>query len=179
MRRKSPSNRRCEFELRCPQRRLFFKGMTKNAESGIEVRPVGAAETYVIRGPVLRPGLPESESRFPGDYDESALHIGALEGDTLVGTASFFMEDHPQLTGDGLARLRGMAVLPACQSRGIGTAMLRCGLETLRARAVPMLWCNARERAVPFYRAQGFMSTGEAFDIPGIGPHFLMHIALV
>ena len=33
---------------------------------------------------------------------------------------------------------------------------------------------NARTLAVPFYRAHGFVSVGEEFEIPDVGPHFVM-----
>jgi hypothetical protein len=36
------------------------------------------------------------------------------------------------------------------------------------------LWCNARLVAVPFYERLGLEAVGPEFDIPGIGPHYVM-----
>jgi hypothetical protein len=36
------------------------------------------------------------------------------------------------------------------------------------------LWCNARQAAVPFYAKNGWHVQGQPFDIPKIGPHFVM-----
>ena len=37
-----------------------------------------------------------------------------------------------------------------------------------------MVWCNARINAVAFYKKEGFKIIGDEFEIPDIGPHFLM-----
>lgn len=36
------------------------------------------------------------------------------------------------------------------------------------------LWCNARESAVSFYAKYGWSVEGELFEIPKIGPHYVM-----
>jgi len=37
-----------------------------------------------------------------------------------------------------------------------------------------MLWFNARTVAVPFYEKHGFATRGDEFEIPGVGPHYVM-----
>jgi hypothetical protein len=41
------------------------------------------------------------------------------------------------------------------------------------------VWCNARTPAVGFYEKLGFSTIGEEFELPPIGPHYLMEIWLV
>jgi hypothetical protein len=36
------------------------------------------------------------------------------------------------------------------------------------------VWCNARTPAAGFYGRAGFATEGEEFELPSIGPHFLM-----
>lgn len=139
-----------------------------------DIQQISAQQTYVVRVPMLRPGLPASDSCFPGDDALDALHFGAMSDGQVLGTASFFREDHPSFDRPGSYRLRGMAVLESHQDSGLGTALLSAGLETLRKNAVPLVWCNARKAAANFYQHRGFEIIGEEFDIPGIGLHVLM-----
>ena len=37
------------------------------------------------------------------------------------------------------------------------------------------IWFNAREKAVNFYKKNGFQIIGSVFDVPSIGPHYLMY----
>ena len=139
----------------------------------IDIRQIPAEDTYTIRAPVLRPGLPVSESCFPNDHEPDALHLGTFVDGRLVGTASFFREDHPELPSGGY-RLRGMAVQPSSQGTGLGGALLEEGLRRLEEADIPHVWCNARKTAVDFYCHRGFRIIGDEFEIPHIGPHFLM-----
>jgi len=68
-----------------------------------------------------------------------------------------------------------MAVLPAFQKQGIGTSLLACALDELKStESAALIWCNARASAVGFYQQAGFKTHGSCFEIPGIGPHFVM-----
>ena len=37
-----------------------------------------------------------------------------------------------------------------------------------------VIWFNAREKAVPFYKKKGYTSIGDSFEIPEVGTHFVM-----
>jgi len=50
-------------------------------------------------------------------------------------------------------------------------------LNAVRTADGDLLWCNARTSASGFYTRLGFAVVGEAFELPGIGPHHLMHRA--
>lgn len=67
-----------------------------------------------------------------------------------------------------------MASAPTLRNRGIGTALLEaCDLH-VRERGGTRLWCNARIGARTLYERGGFLVEGEHFEIPTIGPHYLM-----
>jgi GNAT superfamily N-acetyltransferase len=135
----------------------------------VEVRPLrGANERaclYDLRARVLRPGRPREESRFAGDDDPATVHLGAFLDGRCVGIATLVQEH-------GL-RLRGMAVEPKLQGRGIGAALVR-HVQQIAAQAGQDLWCNARTSAAGFYRKLGWVVEGDVFDIPAIGPHYVM-----
>ena len=48
------------------------------------------------------------------------------------------------------------------------------GDEVATEQRRPSLWCNARLHAVGFYERQGWKVEGDEFDVPDIGPHFVM-----
>jgi GNAT superfamily N-acetyltransferase len=71
-------------------------------------------------------------------------------------------------------RLRGMATSDAARGTGLGRLVLEGCFAAVRDGSGRFLWCNARLVAVPFYRRLGLAAVGPEFDIPGIGPHYVM-----
>jgi ribosomal protein S18 acetylase RimI-like enzyme len=139
-----------------------------------DIRPIPAAETRPLRHVVLRPHQRPEELVYPGDEAPDTLHLGLYVEGQQLGVASLYREPRPGSSSPTEWRLRGMAVLSAHQGRGYGAALLRACLEHSAAHGCTRLWCNARTTASGFYRALGFVVEGEAFELPGIGPHHLM-----
>jgi GNAT superfamily N-acetyltransferase len=74
---------------------------------------------------------------------------------------------HPD---EPLALLDSVAVEPAAQGRGIGSALIRHGLDRAR-RAGHGAWAETgNPRNVPLYERHGFRVVDDA-DAPGGGPH--------
>lgn len=136
----------------------------------VTVTTVTAARVLPLRHAVLRPGRPEVEARYDADDAPTTVHVAALEADgTVVACGTFF----PEMLDDEPAwRLRGMATDPAYRGRGLGSAVLRAGIEHVRREQGQVLWCNARRRALSLYQRAGFETMGEEFEVPGIGPHY-------
>jgi GNAT superfamily N-acetyltransferase len=134
------------------------------------VRRATLDEILALRHAELRAGLPLETAHFDGDDEPSTVHVGAFEADVALGCASFMRrsyEDRPAY------QLRGMATRAERRSTGVGAAVLRFGVELVR-RETPLLWCNARVPAVPFYERQGWAIASGVFDIPTAGPHRVM-----
>lgn len=140
----------------------------------MEVYPIKAEEARTLRGAVLRPGLPLERSVYPQDDDPSAFHAGVYDGDTLIGVASVFNEADSGEWPTTEWRLRGVAVLEAYRNRGIGEKMLGVCIAYVGEADGTEIWCNARERARPFYERLGFVVEGERFEDPVSGPHYRM-----
>jgi GNAT superfamily N-acetyltransferase len=144
-----------------------------------EVREITAGETIPIRCAILRPGFPPEAAIFEGDDRPDTRHFGCFLDGQLQGVASIYRAPLPGgvPVQEGF-QLRGMAVQPEMRGRGCGVALVRaCELQA-RSQGADLLWCNARSKAVEFYRRHGFSTVGEEFDIPTVGPHWRMVLPL-
>lgn len=140
------------------------------------VESVLAATVRPLRHAVLRPGQPATASAYPQDEVPDTLHLAAYDDvGAVVGCATFFPEP---LDGEPAWRLRGMATAPAVRGQGYAGEMLARGIVELRERGVPLLWCNARTSAVGFYERFGFERRGAEFDLPLLGPHYVLVLAI-
>ena len=123
-----------------------------------------------LRYEILRKphGMSLLSAVFPGDENESTIHVLALSESKPVGCASLFVDKSDAM------QLRGMAVATDWQRRGIGH---RIG-ETIKDIAISKgktMWCNARFSAIGFYERQGWVKSGSFFDVPVIGQHIVMN----
>lgn len=141
----------------------------------MSVTLIPVTDTYPLRLKVLRPGGTIADTHFDTDLIDGTFHLGVYMDGRIVAVGSFHPKAHSALTGSGQYQLRGMATDPDHAGQGHGSALLHAGLEELERRGAGLLWCNARIKAVPFYLRNGFVIEGPLFDIPGIGPHHLMH----
>lgn len=141
----------------------------------VRCEEIVSAQTWPLRSLVLRPGLPLETCRWDGDDLPTTHHYGLVEAGEVVGIASIYQRPHDAAPGPDSWQLRGMATDPQRQNEGLGAILLRHVLTQCRdALGGRTMWCNARTRAVPFYRREGFSTVGEEFMIAGVGPHFVM-----
>lgn len=138
------------------------------------VRPITPVQVRLLRHAVLRSFEPPERIIYHGDDAPDTLHAGAFQGDELVGIASVCREGMPAGREPGGWRLRGMATLPAVRGAGHGRELLEACFAHIRAQGGTLLWCNARVVALGFYEHLGFVAEGEVFEIPPIGPHYVM-----
>ena len=135
------------------------------------IRRIGTDDVRPLRHSVLRPNQAFDDTLYPGD--DAALHLGAFEGDRLVGIASLYEEDRVDGRAGGW-RLRGMATDAGVRGAGFGALLLAACVDEVAGAGGTELWCNARLPAVGFYQRGGFEVVSEEFDVPGIGPHVVM-----
>ena len=135
--------------------------------AGVTVRELPLAETRALRRAVLRPR--ETIEDMAAHEPLGAYAVGAFEDGTLISVGLIGREG-----GEHAWRVRGMATLERERGRGAGRAVLDALVAHALAQGAARVWCNARVGAVPFYARAGFSTISEEFDIPGIGPHFVM-----
>ncbi|MET0401314.1 MAG: GNAT family N-acetyltransferase [Cystobacter sp.] len=139
-----------------------------------ELRRIPAAQTRHLRHVVLRPHQRPEELVYPGDDAPDTVHLELLVGGEQLGVASLYKESRPGSGASTEWRLRGMAVLANSQGRGHGAALLQACIDHATRQGGSRLWCNARTTASGFYRRLNFEVEGDVFELPGIGPHYLM-----
>ncbi|MEN3322987.1 GNAT family N-acetyltransferase [Mariniflexile soesokkakense] len=142
------------------------------------IKHITATETYIVRHPVLRTGKPIETCTFDGDDLNTTFHLGIYIEDKLVGVCSFFKSKHQLLTEEFQYQLRGMAVLDEYQGFGLGKFILTHGENLLKQKNTQVIWCNARENAVEFYKKTSYKIIGNPFNIEDIGLHYIMHKTL-
>ena len=142
----------------------------------LKVVDISSADTLDLRGRVLRGG--SDHGGFPDDDLAGTFHLGARDGDSIVGVATFVPRE------DGVWQLRGMAVEPARQGLGIGAAILDAAANRLRRAGAHLVWANGRDTALGFYERAGWEVVGEGYvlpverDRPGM-PHHRVELRLM
>lgn len=150
------------------------------------VRHVDANAVRPLRTQILRPSWTDRLATYPEDDAPDTAHIAVMPdgADTPHGVGTIYPEAPPSehrgaipdaAYADGAAwRLRGMATSSEARGTGLGRAVLQACFDHVRQSGGRYLWCNARLVAVPFYERMGMARVGPEFDIPDIGPHYVM-----
>jgi len=140
----------------------------------IKVKQIQAKDCYPIRQQILWQHKSIDDCGIDIDEREGAFHLGVFMNDELVCVGSFFQQNHVQFSEQNQYRLRAMATLAKSQKQGIAKALLDFAFERLQNQNQEILWCDARVIALGFYEKMGFIKLGEKYEIPLIGPHYLM-----
>ena len=127
-----------------------------------------------IRHQILRAGQPRTNCYYPEDSYKNTIHFMAKKNETIIGCSSIYKESHADFALRQSWRIRGMAVLEVFQGQAIGTHLLETCINHAIKMKGDVIWCNARNDAVKFYKHSGFKIIGNEFEIPDIGPHFLL-----
>jgi GNAT superfamily N-acetyltransferase len=122
---------------------------------------------------VLRDGRADADVEFNGDDEPGTFHLAAVDGDGApLGVATFFLNRTALRTSAVQPyQLRGMAVHPAHQGQGIGRLIIESAIDRLRRHGVDVLWANARDEALGFYRSVGMEVVGAGFKTETGRPH--------
>jgi len=142
----------------------------------IQIKEIKAKDTYPIRKAVLRKNMTLSHE-MPGDHDPDSLHLGVYDDEQLLCVGSFMMASRNDLGGKQ-CQLRGMATSETAQGKGYGKLLLEKAEGLLKNKGIDLIWCNARVAALDFYKRSGYQVMGDVFEVPQVGPHFVMFKSL-
>ena len=148
---------------------------TKTDPVDFEIKEISAKETYTVRHPVLRTGQPIDTCAFVGDDLNTTIHLGIFDANKLFGVATLLKNNNLDFKAPIQYQLRGMSILKSYQKKGLGNQLLAYAETLLVSKQIGFIWCNAREIATNFYKNNGYLISGEPFDIPNIGTHFAMY----
>lgn len=140
----------------------------------ISIKQIDYPQTYPVRQVVLRLGKPLETCSFKDDELQTTIHFGLFYQDKLTGIISLFKNNHTLFSTENQYQIRGMAVLPEYQKSGFGKQLVQHSEKFLKSKDIPLVWFNARESAVDFYKKSGYEVVGEAFEIPDVGVHLVM-----
>ncbi|UGU15526.1 GNAT family N-acetyltransferase [Sinomicrobium kalidii] len=138
------------------------------------VKQIPPEETYPVRHPVLRTGLPLATCEFDGDDAPTTFHIGVYIEGKLAGVVTILENAHSRFDEERQFQLRGMAVLEEFQKQGLGQVLVREAEKEVERRGGYFMWMNARKVAVRFYEKLGYIIDGDEFIIETVGPHYVM-----
>jgi hypothetical protein len=143
------------------------------------IKFIEVAQLLAIRKEVLRPGnFTLDDCRWPTDTPPGAFHLGFYQDEELACIASFHPQGYGEFSGTGY-QLRGMATIEKYRGKGMGNQLLNFALVYLRGQKVNYLWCNARKKAAQFYLNMGFEIISPEFELPVIGPHYVMYVKIL
>ena len=94
------------------------------------------------------------------EHDAASIHVVAFAEGKPVATGRLLPDGH----------IGRMAVLQDWRRRGVGALMLKALVERAKERGDAEVVLAAQVRAVPFYRAHGFVAEGDIYMEAGI-PH--------
>ena len=144
----------------------------------MEIKKITAFETIIVRHPVLRPGRPIESCHFDGDDLLSTSHFGLFLENQLASVISAFKIQNKLFSEENQYQIRGMAVLSEFQKKGFGEALLEYCENEIRLKSGNLIWFNARKTAIGFYEKSGYEILGDQFEIPDVGPHYILYKAI-
>lgn len=99
-------------------------------------------------------------------------HLGYFDGDELQGCLILVPEN------EGKIKMKQVAVAKHLQGQGIGAKMVLAAEQFAANKGFTLMYCHARDTAVPFYEKLGYLKKGDMFEEVTI-PHWEMEKSLI
>lgn len=141
----------------------------------LSLKIVKSEDLLNLRSKILRNNLDPNLCRFPGDKEINSFHLGAFNGNTLIGGVSVMKNECKKKELPNCFQLRGLFVDKEFQHNGIGKTIVNFVENRLRDSGVNYLWMNARQSAVLFYLKLNYSKSNISYLINEIGLHYLMY----
>jgi predicted GNAT family N-acyltransferase len=120
-----------------------------------------------LRMEILRKPLGLNFSPEDLEKEKEDILIGAFDEDRILACCLLTRE------GDGLCRLRQMAVVNNQQGKGIGATLMNFAEIVARDKGYNIMSMHARKSAAGFYEKLGYLITSDEFQEVTI-PHVVM-----
>lgn len=138
-----------------------------------------SAETHALRTSVLRNGTPSDVVTFEGDDDPDTVHLGWRADDAVLAISTWMHRSYYVRPSLDAYQLRGMVTALSIRGTGIGSKLLREGIELCTTRGAEAVWARARDSAIEFYEAHGFSVVGDGYVDGETGePHHDMFLVI-
>ena len=141
----------------------------------LEIKIIPSKETLKVRQAVLRHGESLINCVFEGDNLITTNHFGIFFDKDIVGIISVFENKNTNFTSENQLQIRGMAVLEQHQKKGYGKLLMLESENQAIIKKATLIWFNARESAVDFYKNLDYSIIDTPFIIENIGVHYIMY----
>lgn len=128
---------------------------------------------YRLRYEVLRKPWNQSYASTLDETENESIHI-LIKDDKGNALAAGRL----QINSTEQGQLRSMAVHPDYQGKGLGKKLIQELERIAKSKGMKELILDARENAVAFYKANGYVITGPSYLLFGVIPHFVMQKTL-
>lgn len=150
-------------------------------DSGVQILPIAAEDTYKLRHEVLWPNASQQEVQLA--VDSVSIHLGAFahqqkapsEKRTPIGVITIHVSKSEDKSAPAEpssetfeAQFRKLAVAPRWQGRGIGSKLVEQAGVVASDAGAQSLWCDARTSALAFYERLGMQTEGSLFMRKGV-----------
>lgn len=139
-----------------------------------EIKQVKVDLIYDLRQRILRPNGDIDGVKFDGDNENTTEHYAIYVCGEICGCVSLYEAKNKHFFQGKQCQLRGMAVESNCQGKGYGAMLLSAAEKRAKEKNAELLWLNARDYAVGFYKKFGYECVGDYFDIPNVCKHIVM-----
>jgi dihydrofolate reductase/predicted GNAT family N-acyltransferase len=126
-----------------------------------EYKKAVALREAILRKPLGLKFAPEELER-----EKEHVHIAGFLGQELCATVVLVPEQNA-------LKMQRVAIKNQLQGMGIGSALMAFCEEYANNHGYKVIYCHARETAIPFYLKNNYLLEGEPFDEDGI-PHHKM-----
>lgn len=92
-------------------------------------------------------------------FDSKSYHFIALKNNSVIGCVILY----PLPESPGAAQLMQMAISSDMQNKGIGKGLMKILIKFAKSRKFEKIICHSRDKAIGFYKKQGFTVFGEPF----------------
>ena len=147
---------------------IYHKRRTRNMKNDITLEIITTAGSDYRKELELRNEVFKSSADFFDDLNEvNDYHIVAKRQGIVVGCLVLTPK------GEGILKMRGVAVNPSMQRHGIGKMMVAFAESFAKTKACKKIILSARLTAVPFYEKSNYECVGEQYPEFG-SPHIKM-----
>ena len=147
-------------------------------KDSVRVKLISSQLTHDIRKKVLWPHIKNGNYSLEIDNHSTTFHLGAVLDNKIISIGTFVEEKNPAFSATNQYRLRAMATGKKHRRLGVGKILFLEALRMLKIKRVDLLWCDARLKAIPFYKSLNMQNLNEVYEIVNIGPHKTMYIYL-
>jgi predicted GNAT family N-acyltransferase len=138
----------------------------------VEYNSEAYEQCVALRYEVLRKPLGLTFTQDQLQAEHAYFHIAYFKARTIVAYLMLVPENA------GKMKMKQVVVDHTLQGKGIGARLVTAAEEFSKAKHFTLMYCHARDTAVPFYKKLGYLVIGEMFLEVTI-PHYQMHKALV